>query len=107
VPFHAISYQLIGYGANVGIPVATGTQRNQISPQGSEREFGWKAMIPLEDGLRQTVGWYRETAIGSQAFAMTSIGFITRNIMRTAIRRWTRFRHLRRRAINGLIRGSF
>ena len=27
-----------------------------------ERELGWKALIPLEHGLRRTIGWYKENS---------------------------------------------
>jgi GDP-L-fucose synthase len=27
----------------------------------AEREFGWKARIPFEDGLRETVEWYERS----------------------------------------------
>jgi GDP-L-fucose synthase len=31
----------------------------------AEREFGWKARIPFEEGLRETVGWFEQNGASS------------------------------------------
>jgi GDP-L-fucose synthase len=35
-----------------------GQPRRMLDTSRAEREFGWKARIPFEDGLRETVEWY-------------------------------------------------
>ncbi len=37
-----------------------GQPRRMLDTSRAEREFGWKARIPFEDGLRETVEWYEK-----------------------------------------------
>jgi len=39
-----------------------GQPRRCLDTSRAEREFGWRAQTPLEEGLRRTVAWYREQA---------------------------------------------
>ena len=42
-------------------PIAPGHDRRYaIDCTKIERELGWKAQMPFEQGLRETVAWYRE-----------------------------------------------
>jgi UDP-glucuronate decarboxylase len=56
-------------GATVAVPeeergVAGALQREYVSPERYENEFGKRAFVPLEEGLRRTVGWYRQYYAG-------------------------------------------
>lgn len=35
-----------------------------LDPSRTERDFGWKASVPLQDGIRRAVEWYREHGVG-------------------------------------------
>ena len=35
-----------------------GQPRRMLDTSRAEREFGWKARIPFEDGLRETIEWF-------------------------------------------------
>jgi GDP-L-fucose synthase len=40
-----------------------GQPRRCLDTRRAEREFGWRARTPLEEGLRRTIEWFRESAI--------------------------------------------
>ena len=47
-----------------------------------ERELGWRPQVPFEEGLRDTVRWYREHAgLGRATFARANTSNITRSNM--------------------------
>jgi len=37
-----------------------GQPRRALDVSRAEKEFGWKAEVPFEEGLRRTIAWYRE-----------------------------------------------
>ncbi len=40
-----------------------GQPRRQLDTTRAEREFGFKAKMPLEEGLRKTIDWYKQTQL--------------------------------------------
>jgi GDP-L-fucose synthase len=40
-----------------------GQPRRMLDTSRAEREFGWRARIPFEDGLRETVEWYERVRV--------------------------------------------
>jgi UDP-glucose 4-epimerase len=36
-----------------------------LDPSRTEADFGWKARVPLSDGVAQAVAWYRENGVGA------------------------------------------
>jgi dTDP-glucose 4,6-dehydratase len=47
------------------VPDRPGHDRRYALNSGKiKRELGWKPLIPLEEGLRQTVAWYRKNTTG-------------------------------------------
>jgi len=43
-----------------------GQPRRVLDVSRAERAFGWSAKVDLEEGLRRTIEWYRDTVLGSQ-----------------------------------------
>jgi GDP-L-fucose synthase len=43
-----------------------GQPRRALDVSRAERELGWRANVDLEEGLRRTIAWYRETVLGSE-----------------------------------------
>ena len=43
-----------------------GQPRRVLDVSRAERAFGWRAKVDLEDGLRRTIAWYRDTVHGSE-----------------------------------------
>jgi len=43
-----------------------GQPRRVLDVSRAERAFGWRAKVDLEEGLRRTIDWYRDTVLGSQ-----------------------------------------
>ena len=37
-----------------------GQPRRALDVSRAKKEFGWKAEVPFEEGLRRTIAWYRE-----------------------------------------------
>jgi dTDP-glucose 4,6-dehydratase len=47
------------------VPDRPGHDRRYALNSGKiKSELGWKPLIPLEEGLRQTVAWYRKNTTG-------------------------------------------
>ena len=47
-------------------------RRRMLDTQRAEKEFGFRAVVGLEEGLRQTIEWYRNhsnSSIDSNRFA--------------------------------------
>jgi GDP-L-fucose synthase len=38
-----------------------GQPRRALDTSRAAEYFGWRASVPFEEGLRQTIAWYRET----------------------------------------------
>ena len=36
-----------------------------LDPSRTEADFGWKAKVPLSEGVAQAVAWYRENGVGA------------------------------------------
>ena len=66
--------------------------------------LGWKPSIPLDEGLRQTIDWYRSNPNGWPESVAEIIVLITKSIMRIAIRLSTRS-HIQRSQASPLIPG--
>jgi GDP-L-fucose synthase len=45
-------------GVRWDVTKPNGQPRRMVDASRAEREFGWKARIPFEEGLRETVAWY-------------------------------------------------
>src|SRR5438874_9185376 len=43
-----------------------GQPRRVLDVSRAERAFGWTAKVDLEEGLRRTIAWYRDTILGSE-----------------------------------------
>jgi GDP-L-fucose synthase len=39
-----------------------GQPRRKLDVTGARRLFGWQARVPLEEGLRRTIAWYKGAA---------------------------------------------
>jgi GDP-L-fucose synthase len=58
----ALTARLCGYEGRVGWDTTrpNGQPRRRLDTSRAEREFGWRARVPLEEGIRRTLEWYRE-----------------------------------------------
>jgi len=43
-----------------------GQPRRVLDVSRAERAFGWRAKVDLEEGLRRTIAWYRDTVLGTE-----------------------------------------
>ena len=44
-----------------------GQPRRALDVSRAEREFGWRAKVPFQEGLRRTVAWYLESRAGARS----------------------------------------
>jgi GDP-L-fucose synthase len=59
----ALTARLCGYEGRIrwDTSLPNGQPRRRLDTQRAEREFGWRAQVSLEEGLRRTIEWYRAT----------------------------------------------
>jgi UDP-glucose 4-epimerase len=58
-------------------PTRTGEQRRSvIDPSLAKKVLGWEPMIPLQDGLGQTLAWFRSRHAVSYQHSARSLGGI-------------------------------
>jgi UDP-glucose 4-epimerase len=36
----------------------------QLDPTRTQKDFSWEAKVPLQDGIKQAIGWYEENGVG-------------------------------------------
>ena len=50
------------------------SSRRKLDISRAEKEFGFKAKTPFEEGLRKTIEWYRGKVLGSERFMRKVFG---------------------------------